>query len=47
MNPFIAPRLAGIPGGFYKPLRAETGVRVDISADLVNTSAGVEYKNYT
>lgn len=41
MDPFIAPRSAEIPGGFYKPLSAETGIVIDISADLANTSAGV------
>lgn len=41
MNPFIAAWSAVIPAGFYKPLNAETGIVMDISANLANTSAGV------
>lgn len=41
MNPFIAGHSAAIPAGFYKPLSTETGIIMDISVNLANTSAGV------
>lgn len=40
MNPFIAPQSAEIPVGFYTPLNAEADIRMDLTANLANTSAG-------
>lgn len=40
MIPLFASQSATIPAGFYKPLIAETGIIMDISANLTNTSAG-------
>lgn len=41
MNPFIVAWSAAIPAGFYKSLRAETSIVMDISANLANTFAAV------
>lgn len=37
----FASQSTAIPAGFYKPLTAETGIIMDISSNLANTSAGV------
>jgi hypothetical protein len=41
MDSFIALQSAEIPAGFYKPLRAEIGSIIDVSANLADTAAGV------
>lgn len=41
MDPFILAQSTAIPAGLYKPLYAETGIVMDISENLANTSAGV------